>query len=541
MSDRQAGGFSAAALSRRIFMAATGAGLALAGGSPAASADTARRRSRAPSAPFDSLRDYLAMLEDRGLLLRFDGVDQDAYEATGIMYRVVDRYGRFQAPTVLFEDLRVGGRRFRGPVISNLARHVDVEALLFGLEPVPGDAPATYRRARAHLDGLIAAGGGAYPVIEPVTLAARAAPCKEVTLRDEEIDVGAFPFFQNNPADSGRFINTASVFTRDPDMGVNLGTYRCEIKGPRHIAVGIGEGQTGHTMLMAARARGETTAPISLVLGQDPMTWLVSGARIPERRGKRPVDELATAGGLRGKPVELVSCETNDFRVPAHAEMVVEGTVSLTEFEPNGPYGEGVGYLGAPYETAFPMTVTCITHRRNPWFFNDFTGITRPLLEMPGAALTTTGLSRFLPAIVDYRYVDSVTFISVKKTEPGQALEIGKRLAKLIPIFKIVMVVDDDVDLWNPAEIYMAFATRWQAHPASYVFEDLPAMPLEPSSPVRERTSKIVIDATRQWPEEGGPARFPQLSREALVRHDPGLLERVDAKWGRTIAGGRRC
>ena len=69
----------------------------------------------------------------------------------------------------------------------------------------------------------------------------------------------------------------------------------------------------------------------------------------------------------------------------------------------------GVGYLGAPYETAFPMTVTCITHRRNPWFFNDFTGITRPLLEMPGAALTTTGLSRFLPAIVDYRYVDSVT------------------------------------------------------------------------------------------------------------------------------------
>ena len=98
MSDRQAGGFSAAALSRRIFMAATGAGLALAGGSPAASADTARRRSRAPSAPFDSLRDYLAMLEDRGLLLRFDGVDQDAYEATGIMYRVVDRYGRFQAP-----------------------------------------------------------------------------------------------------------------------------------------------------------------------------------------------------------------------------------------------------------------------------------------------------------------------------------------------------------------------------------------------------------------------------------------------------------
>jgi 4-hydroxy-3-polyprenylbenzoate decarboxylase len=128
-------------------------------------------------------------------------------------------------------------------------------------------------------------------------------------------------FFRNNPGDSGRFINTASVFTVDPEMGLNIGTYRCEIKGPRNIAVGSGEGQSGYNMLMAAKARGEKSANIALVVGQDPMIWLVSGARIPERRGKKPIDELATAGGLRGKAIEVVTCESSDFRVPAHAEI----------------------------------------------------------------------------------------------------------------------------------------------------------------------------------------------------------------------------
>jgi len=143
-----------------------------------------------------------------------------------------------------------------------------------------------------------------------------------------------------------------------------------------------------------------------------------------------------------------------------------------------------------------------------------------------------------MPAITDYRYVDSVTFISVKKEKPGQALDIGKRLAKMIPVFKIVMMVDDDVDLWNPADLYLAFATRWQAYPASHVFEDLPTMPLEASSPVRERTSKIVIDATRQLPEEGGPKNFPEYSRHVLTRHDPEIFERIDAKWAEIIARG---
>jgi len=531
------------AVSRRDFLAVTGAGLAAAGtGTAAAStsmgiAGMAKMPDSIHSAPFDTLRGYIHALAAHGLLLRFDRIDQDSYEGTALMYRIVDRFGRFRAPTVMFDEVKIGGRWIKGPVVANIARHVDIETILFGLEPVRNDGPATYARARKHLDGLLAESGGQYPTIAPVEIKRSKALCKQVILSGDDIDVMAFPFFQNNPGDSGRFINTASVFTHDPEMGLNIGTYRCELKGPRHIAVGSGEGQSGYTMLMAAKERGEKTAPIALVVGQDPMIWLISGSRIPERRGKKPIDELATAGGLRGKAVEVVKCETNDLRVPAHAEMIIEGTIDLSTFEPNGPYGEGSGYIGAIYEHAFTMTVTRITHREDPWIVNDFTGVTRPLIEMPGAALTTAGLQQFMPEITDYRYVDSVTFFSIRKTKPGQALEVGKRIAKLIPVFKIVIMVDEDVDLWKPSDLFMAFATRWQAWPASHIFEDLPTMPLEPSAPSRGQSSKIVIDATRQLPEEGGPEKYPEYSRAVLEKHSPGILAAIDAKWGTTING----
>lgn len=541
MADKSLDSKDCIPFSRREFLAASGFGIAAASGSYSASAvgaSTVAAAKPITTAPFDNLRDYVKALEENGLLMRVKRIDQDAYEGTALMYRLVDHYGRFHAPAVLFEEVRIDGRWIKGPVIANHSRHVDLEAISFGLDPVPGDSPATFARARAHLDRLLAESGGQYPTIPPVLVPRENAPCKEVILEGDEIDIRRFPFFHNNPGDSGRFINTASVFTSDPEMGLNIGTYRCEIKGPRHIAVGSGEGQSGYTMLMAARARGEKSANIVLVVGQDPITWLVSGARIPERRGKKPIDELATAGGLRGKAIEVVTCETSDFQVPANAEIIIEGVVSLESFERNGPYGEGTGYMGAPYETAFPMTVTRVTHRRDPWIVNDFTGVTRALLEMPGAALSTASLKLIMPAITDYRYVDSVTFFSVRKEKPSQALEIGKRIAKMIPVFKIVMMVDEDVDLWNPADLYMAFATRWQAYPASYVFEDLPAMPLEASSPVRERSSKIVIDATRQLPEEGGPENFPEYSRQVLTRHDPEIFERIDAKWAEIIARG---
>jgi 4-hydroxy-3-polyprenylbenzoate decarboxylase len=533
-----------AAISRRKFLVGTGAGVAAASGAAAgiapvsAATSAAEMGSVVPVAPFDSVRDYLAAMDARGLVRYFDAVDQDAYEGTAIMYRLVDRYGIYEAPILVFKKVKIGGRWMEGPVIANRLRHLHAESILFGLEPDMREPTNSYYRAFAHLTKILDENGGNYPSIEPLVIERDAAPCKEVVIEGDDINILDFPFFKNNPAETDRFINTASVFTTDPEQGLNFGTYRCQLKGPRHISVGSGDGQTGYNMLMAAKARGETQVPLTMIMGQDPIVWLISGSRVANRRGKKPVNELALAGGLRGKALEVVKCETNDFVVPAHTEMVIEGVIDLTKPDPNGPYAEGSGYVGAIYEEAFHMTVTRITHRKDPWIVNDFTGVSRPMIEAPSTALETWTMNKVFPAVTGYRYLDSVVYLKVKKTKPGEALEIGKKLASLVPVFKIIVMVDDDIDLMKASERFAAFSTRWQPYPASHMFtEMMETMPLEPSAPARGQTSKMVIDATRQLPEEGGPKEFPAYSRNVFTEANPDIFAYVDDKWAKQIYG----
>jgi 4-hydroxy-3-polyprenylbenzoate decarboxylase len=256
-----------------------------------------------PKAPFDSLRDFVDALDQHGLLQRFSGVDQDKYEATAIIYQLIDQFGVHGAPAVWFDDITANGKSFTGPVVSNLQGHWDAEAILWNLPRDPYDPTAAYRAAKQmHFERLEKTDGG-YTLIEPHEVTEKNAPVKQVKLTGKDVDVTSFPFFRGNPGDGGPYINTASVFTKDPDLGVNLGTYRCQVKGPRKIMVNFESGQTGIRMVNAAKERGETTIPVTLVVGQDPITWMVSSSRIPNRIGNRkPIDELAVAGGCRRRP-----------------------------------------------------------------------------------------------------------------------------------------------------------------------------------------------------------------------------------------------
>jgi 4-hydroxy-3-polyprenylbenzoate decarboxylase len=451
----------------------------------------------------------------------------------------VDRYGAEGAPAVVFEEVKINGRWMKGPVIGNYIGHWDAEALVFGLEPDPAGGAATLRKARDHLVALASANGGRFPEIAPREVARSAAPCKEVVLAGDAIDMTAFPFMQVNPGDGGRYVNTASVFTEDPKTGVNLGTYRCELKGPRKIAVSPGEGQTGWRMLDAARKRGDKTAKVALVLGQDPIVYLVSGSRVANRAGDKPVDELAVAGGLRGRPVEVVRCETSDFLVPARAEMVIEGEIPLDDREPEGPYGEGLGYQGGG-ELAWYMNVTTVTHRRDPWLHNSFTGVDRGPVSAAGLASSLLFAKKLVPEVRDMHYrskANNIMYVSIEKSAPGQGIAVGEKLGKFNPVAKVVVVVDSDVDLMDQSQLMFALSSRWQPHPASKIFENLPGLPLDPSQPTRMKTSKIVIDATRQWPAEGGPQSFPKTNRATLAEGAPDAFARVDAKWAALING----
>lgn len=524
------------ALDRRQLLtaAASLAGLGLAAGPASATSHRKSRGGAVPAWPYDTFRDYMRVIEDRGLVMRIPRLDQDAYETTALMYRLVDQYGMYEAPAILVEQVKQDGKWLKGPLVANHQGHWNTEAITFGLEPVgglvPGRGKETYRQALAHFTDILDRNGGQLPAIPPVEVSREQALVKEVVLRGEQINLYDFAFIKSNPADSARYVNTGSTWSTDPDMGTNFGTYRCEIKGPRRMGINPEPGQTADRMFKKQREEGKQYAYVSLVLGQDPITWLISGSLVGNN-----TDEISTAGGLRGKAVEVVKSETNDMRIPANSEMVIEGRVLLQEpMEPEGPFGEMYGYMGLKKDENYVMEVDCITHRKNPWILNSFTGVTRGFCTAPLEAVSFYRLKRAIPHAVAFHSpveATGLTFLSIDKTKPGQALAAGRIIAQAVPISKIVVVVDKDLDVLDRTQMMQAIGSRWQPYPASEIIEEARGMPLDPSLRVRPMTSKIVIDATKQLPEEGGPDVYPELNRALLNSLAPESFARIDGRW----------
>lgn len=505
----------------------------------------------APRAPFDSFRDWIAALDAHGLLMRFDRIDQDAYEIPGLFFRASDRFSVYGTPCMLFENVKIEGEWVKGPVIVNAQGHWNTDAIIWGLDVVPDDHFATYAKAMDHLKNMLAENRGRYPEIPPVEISRDKAPVKEVVLTGDDIDITKFAFVKTNPADGGefgRYVNTGSVFMDDPELGYNFGTYRCQIKGPRKLGLNPEPNQTGYKMLMAAKERGDKIAKVSIVLGQDPVVWFISGTRVAPRGfgpKPKPADELAIAGGMRGKPIEIVKCETNDMRIPAHAEMVIEGEVPLgDEFrEDEGPFGEMFGYLGPKKKENFILNITTITHRPNPWIMNALTGMQRGMVTAPMDAMYSALLAKQIPNFVAYTNPQDtmgVVVLSIDKTGPGQGLEAGKKIAERNPIAKVVVVVDKDINVLDRTAVVFAIGSRWQPHPASYIIEDTLGLFTDPSQVEYARTSKIVIDATRQLPGEGGKEVFPETNRALLEKGAPGIFARIDEKFGKALRSWKR-
>lgn len=535
---------AAEVLDRRELLTAA-AGLAAAMGISAALPAEARASGNARQwtgrdvGPFDSFRDYVQALEKRGLVMRVKRLDQDQYELTALTYRLIDEFGWYGAPAVLVEEIRQDGRWLKGPVVTNHQGHWDTEAIIWGREPLPGKGPETYRETIKFLYDGIEGRLGKTPTIPTNPVRADQAPVKEVVLKGDQCNLLDFAFIKSNPADSARYVNTGSVFTEDKELGMNFGTYRCEIKGPRSLGVNSEDGQSGWKMFMKKIERGETRCPIAIVLGNDPIGWFISSSVI----SKGGADELAIAGGFRNKAVDVVKCETNDMLIPANAELIIEGEVLLDEMLPEGPFGEMYGYLGLKKAKNFVMNVTCITHRKQPWILNQFTGVTRGFCTAPLEAFSFYRLKKVVPnAIAFHSPVEwtGIGILSIDKTGPKQGLDAGRKIANLVPITKACIVVDKDVDVLNRTEVMQAVGARWQPYPASEVIREARGMALDPSSPKRPFSSKMVIDATRQLPDEGGPNVYPERNRDLLAKLAPESFQIVDRNWAQYLKGWKR-
>src|SRR3972149_1375152 len=297
------------------------------------------------------LRDYLEILDSKGMLLKIDGEVDWNLEAACIatmLYRVSN--GRY---AILFENVKgyspEGGRLVSCIFSPNRRRFWDRTAMAMGL---PEDTP--YHRLREEFFRR------AKKLIKPNEISQADALCKEIIKVGKEPNLLDFPIPFLHANDGGRYLTMLGIVNKHPDTGwMNVGNYRWMVKGPRRGAALFVVGQQGPNIHLVYEMRGESCS-FCIYVGGDPLNFMVAVAGVPEG-----VCEYDVLGGLRDKPIEVVRAETNDILIPADAELVIEGEIRPGERTDEGPFGEYTGFThGRSISPIF--RVNCITYRKNP-------------------------------------------------------------------------------------------------------------------------------------------------------------------------------
>ena len=477
--------------------------------------------------PYKSFRDYLDALEHFGLIKHIDSINQDEYEATALMYRIIDNTKVYEAPALFFDEIHSKGKLFKHSLVGNIYGRWDFESLALGIMPIEGSPQKNYKHALNKITDHIKE-NNEWRVIDPIEIQPSEASCKEVKLLGDDIDLLNFPFIQTNPEDGGCYINMGSVILKDPDLGRNIGTYRCQIKNSKKISINPQVNQDGWKFLKRMKERGEKRAAVAIVLGTDPITFSMSGSKVAQY-GE---DELGIAGGIIGEAINVVKCDTNDILVPANVEMVIEGSIPLDRMEEEGPFGEMYGYIGEKKEENFYMDVSAITHRNNPIFSNQFTGITRGCLTAPIEVALNQKYKKKFNDFIGLHYpleTPGFCFVNIASVSFEKAMAIGSDISKSLKIAKITVLLDSDVDIHNLHDVLHAVGSRWQPYTSSEIIEKAPGLSGDPSSTERGIGSRIVINAMKNGRQSD--LGFAKTNRECLENAFPEIFDRIDSKF----------
>ncbi|MGA8741484.1 MAG: UbiD family decarboxylase [Terracidiphilus sp.] len=416
---------------------------------------------------------------------------------------------------------------------------------------------------------------GALTAAFPKTVTTKEAPCKEVILRDG-FDLNAFPILKCWPYDGGRFITLPCVHTKDPRTGKrNIGMYRMQVYdgqttgmhwqrqkvAAEHYREALRGRAAEHSTkgplsarvaAMAESAGGAVTIPdgpiggipqvtmgnlkgsrleVAVAIGTEPATTFAAIVPAPPE-----VDEFMIAGFLRGKPVEIVKCETVDLEVPASAEIVLEGYVELGELRSEGPFGDHTGFYTMTDE--YPVFhLTCITHRKDPIYAATIVG--KPPMEdaWMGKAVERIFLPAMkltIPEIVDINLpvegvFHNLMLVSIKKSYPGQARKVMNAIWSLgqAMFTKCIVVVDEDCDVQDIGEVVLRVANNIDPE-RDIQFMLGPVDSLDHSSRMPNFGSKMGIDATRKWKAEGFERPWP-----AMIEMDQATKARIDDLWSK--------
>jgi UbiD family decarboxylase len=418
-----------------------------------------------------------------------------------VMAVVLEYERRRRYPIVLFEQIR--GHDM--PIVANVVASRRALGFALGV-PESGLAREYARRLKE----------GVKPVVVPE------APFRRHVLTGPAVDLGRLPIPTYFPGDAGAYLTAGMLVARDPETGVETeGYHRFQVKGRDRLGVSLHSRRRMFEYQRRAEARGQPL-PCAIALGLHPLVSMGSLAYPPPDVGKFEV-----VGGLFGEPLEVAPCATVDVQVPAAAEIVIEGEILPGTREPEGPFGEFTGYFSRR-STEHVFVARALAHRDRPWFQSIGSG-------RAGDHITTLGLVReaeILNAVA--RVVPNVTavhvplsgtssftaYVAIRQSRPGEAKHVIPIVLGVDHYVKLVIVVDDDIDVFDESEVLWAVATRMQADRDLVVIAGSLGALLDPSADERGITAKLGIDATRPF-----GTSFP----EKLV------MDPARAAWARTL------
>jgi 4-hydroxy-3-polyprenylbenzoate decarboxylase len=351
-------------------------------------------------------------------------------------------------------------------------------------------------------------------------------------LRGGDIDLRTIPIITCWPDDGGPYITLPMVISKDPSRGIrNVGMYRVQYDSPMTLKMHWQRHKVGAAHWREMAERGETM-PVCIAVGGDPASMYSASAPLPP-----VVDEFLFAGFLRKSPVHLAKAVTCDLEVPAEADFVFEGYIDPREpLVIEGPFGDHTGfYSEADY---YPRVhVTAITMRQQPTYATTIVG--RPPMEDYYLGHATERiflplLKMVIPEIVDYHMpaegvFHNLVFVSIDKQYPGQAYKVMNALwgQGLMSLAKVLVVLDKDVNVRNPQEAWWVALNNIDPERDTR-FTMGPVDVLDHASRGFTYGSKMGIDATRKWPEEGFTRNWP-----AKIEMDAATKSAVDDMWGK--------
>lgn len=480
---------------------------------------------------YKDLRDFIELLEKKGQLKRIKQEIDTYLEMT----EIADRTLRAKGPALLFEN----PKGYSIPVLANLFGTPERVALGMGQEDVSElrevgkllaflkepEPPKGIKDALSQL-----------PVFKQVLnmppKEVKKAPCQQVIVEGNDVDLTKLPIQHCWPGDAAPLITWGLTVTKGPyKKRQNLGIYRQQLLGKNKIIMRWLSHRGGALDYQEwCKEHPGEPYPVSVALGVDPATILGAVTPVPDT-----LSEYAFAGLLRGSKTEVVKSISNDLQVPASAEFVLEGYIEQGEMAPEGPYGDHTGYYNEVDD--FPvMTVTHITHRKDPIYHSTYTGRPPDEPAILGVALNEVFvpiLQKQFPEIVDFYLPPEgcsyrMAVVTMKKQYPGHAKRVMMGVWSFLRQFmytKFVIVCDDDVNARDWNDVIWAITTRMDPARDTTMIENTPIDYLDFASPISGLGSKMGLDATNKWPGE-----TDREWGEPIVMDDK-VKQRVDEIW----------